>query len=105
MSSEDNSDSSDPLKEYQFKPGQSGNPKGRPKGTSIQRAMRELIEDGVGGENLQQALARVAIQKALKGDHRFYQLVIDRIDGKVIDKVETDNKLEIVVKYENDGNS
>ena len=104
MSSEENSKPNDPLKEHQWKKGQSGNPKGRPKGSSISKAIKALLDDGVTGENLEKALAKVAITRALNGDVRFYQMVIDRIDGKVIDVIETDNKLEIVVKYA-DGNS
>jgi len=105
MSSQENSDPSDPLEEHRFKPGQSGNPKGRPKGTSIQKAIRALLDDGVKGQDLQKALARVAVQRALTGDFKFYQMVLERIDGKVIDKIESDNKLEIVVKYESDADS
>ncbi len=105
MSNEENSEPTSPLTEHQWKKGQSGNPKGRPKGTSIARAIRALLEDGVKGDDLQKALARVAISRALNGDVRFYQMVLERTDGKVVDKVETDSTVEIVVRYADNVNS
>ena len=105
MSNAENNKSNNPLQEHQWKKGQSGNPKGRPKGTSIERAIKDLLEDGIKGDDIQKALARVAIQKAMGGDFKFYQMVLERIDGKVVDKVENDTKMDIVVKYEDYGDS
>ena len=100
-SNEETTESKDRIAAYQWKPGQSGNPKGRPKSNaSITREIDILLSDGVKGENLQKALANVAVQKALSGDHRFYQMVMDWTDGKVPDKVETDSHIEVVVRYE-----
>ena len=59
------------------------NPNGRPKGRSIQDHLRKMLEDDVTGEQLCDALVRAAIDRALRGDFRFWQEIIQRIDGKV----------------------
>ena len=88
------------LKAHQWKPGQSGNPKGRPKGTTLTAAIDELLDDDVKGEQMRRALARVAVQRALQGDFRFYSLLMERRDGKVPDKLESDGSMNIHVSYE-----
>ncbi|CCB66553.1 DUF5681 domain-containing protein [Hyphomicrobium sp. MC1] len=66
-----------PPKQHQFKPGQSGNPKGRPKSTpTIQQIMAKEATKHVKikqGENIvtvskMEALARRVFSKALEGD-------------------------------------
>jgi hypothetical protein len=56
---------------------------GRPKGRSLQDHLRDLIEDEVTGEKLCDALVKSAIDRALKGDFRYWQEIMNRIDGKV----------------------
>lgn len=73
-----------PPVEHQFKPGQSGNPGGRPSAQrSIQAAMRKLVSEDYNGKDLAVALAKIAVSKALAGDHKFWEMIIERIDGKV----------------------
>ena len=98
-----NSGPNDPLKEHQWKPGQSGNPKGRPKTDSVTRAIRSLLADGISGEPLYEAIAKVAVQKALQGDRHFWQFVVDRSDGKVLDQVNQSGEVEVTVRYEEPG--
>jgi len=64
----------------QFRPGQSGNPAGRPPGP-LTASIRDLLHKDDG--KAIKALAAVAVQRALKGDFRFYKEVLDRTDGKV----------------------
>lgn len=79
----------DPPKEYQFKPGQSGNPKGRPKGTGITDRLRELVMgDDKGAKQLRDDLAKAATIAATNGDHRFWKEIVDRLEGKVTDRTE-----------------
>tara|TARA_R100000655_G_scaffold33513_1_gene65937 strand:- start:2673 stop:3017 length:345 start_codon:yes stop_codon:yes gene_type:complete len=63
------------------------NKKGRPKGRSIQDHLRKIIEDEVSGEQLCDALVKVAIEHALKGDFKFWHEIIERIDGKVPNRI------------------
>lgn len=68
-----------PPKEHQFQPGQSGNPKGRPKGAkNLATIFREALDTSVSirtGETVhtmskRRAMIEVAINRALKGDMR-----------------------------------
>ena len=56
---------------------------GRPKGRSLQDHLRKLIEDPEQGEKLCDALVASAVDRALKGDFKFWKEIMDRIDGKV----------------------
>lgn len=62
-------------KPWQFKPGQSGNPAGKPKGTrhKATQAMLTMLE----GES--EALTRKAVELALAGDTTALKLCLDRI--------------------------
>ena len=78
----------DHLKQFQWKKGQSGNPSGRPKGIpSIEAAMRNRLSEVDDGKQLVDALVMTAIKKALKGDHRFWNSILERLDGKVADRL------------------
>ncbi len=82
-----------PPKETQFKPGQSGNPAGRPKGvpntkTRLQRILN-LIEEHknpVTGElekfTVAELLDMQQVIKARKGDTKAYQILLDRLEGR-----------------------
>jgi hypothetical protein len=72
--------------ETRFKPGQSGNPAGRPTGTSLTDRLRKLIEkdDGKGAERIIDA----AVRAAEDGDFRFFKEIMDRIDGPIVVKQE-----------------
>lgn len=61
---------------HQFKRGESGNPEGRKPGTSVRAELQKAIEDRA-DDRLAEAMANVAIQKALKGDYRFFRLVCE----------------------------
>ncbi|HEX2752344.1 MAG TPA: DUF5681 domain-containing protein [Alphaproteobacteria bacterium] len=63
------------IQDTRFKPGQSGNPAGKPKGTrhKATQAMMVLLE----GET--EALTRKAIEKALEGDTAALRICLDRI--------------------------
>ena len=82
-----------------FKPGQSGNPSGRPRGHSITAELRKMLDRGLGGKDLAEAMARIAYQRALKGDWKFWNSIIERTDGKVSDRVESDGVVKVIVQY------
>ena len=70
------------LRPHMYPQGTSGNPEGRPKGKTVASEIRQIInEQSDKGEDIARALARVAIQKALKGDYRYFEAVREIIDG------------------------
>lgn len=82
-----------------WKPGQSGNPSGKSKGQTVTARLRDLLDAvELGGKALPDGkqvadlLAEVIVKNALKGDHRFVSTVMDRIEGKVVDKTEVTGK-------------
>jgi hypothetical protein len=99
----------DHLKDYQFKPGQSGNPGGRPKDRSPTAVMREVLDrneiDGKpikGGRQVLDLMIEVAAKRALMGDYNFFREFMNRMDGKVRDKLELQGGLTIRVEYADD---
>ena len=78
-----------PNKETQFKPGQSGNPKGRPKGTGITDRLRELVMgDDESAKETREKLVNAAVGAAEDGDHRFWKEIVDRLEGPVKNRTE-----------------
>ena len=74
------------LQQYEFQKGQSGNPGGRPKGVSLQGELRRRLGEGETGDKLVDSLITVALREALRGDFRFWNSIIERVDGKVADR-------------------
>lgn len=69
-------------KPWLWKPGQSGNPGGRPKRKYITDALKECLESNP--EELRK-MAQAAIREALNGNIRAFQEIADRTEGKVAD--------------------
>ena len=76
-----------PPKKSQFKPGQSGNPKGRPKGTRnqktiLQEALNEQIAYLEQGQRKSASRRELVIlklvEKALKGDARSFSVLLEK---------------------------
>ena len=69
-----------------FKPGQSGNPGGRPKSAHLSHACRELLAATVPndpqGRTYAEAVAQALAQKAIAGDIRAAQEIADRAEGR-----------------------
>ena|SRR5215472_13809893 len=67
-----------------WKPGQSGNPGGRPKRDAITAALREQLEsqseDATG--SVADAIAAVLVKRALGGDVRAIREIADRTEGR-----------------------
>lgn len=71
------------LREHQFKPGESGNPSGRPKGIFGATALKRLPRAGKDGESKLVALIDAQIDKAIrKRDTRAAEFLRDSVDGK-----------------------
>jgi len=66
-------------KSTQFKPGESGNPDGRPpKGYSITEMMKEMLNSTPG---LKESLGKVIAKKALEGDITAVKMLWNYMDG------------------------
>ena len=86
------------LKPHRFKPGQSGNPTGRPKGSySLVRIMRQMIRepykgpDAKKGETQGHRIIRAAIEQAAKGNNKHLITLLERLEGKVPDRLSVDH--------------
>lgn len=85
-----------PKEDTQFKKGQSGNPNGRPKGFSIVSHLKEKLQEIEEGQKESYAtrITKKYIDKALHdGDVTILKDLIDRVDGKAIQKVVSDVNL------------
>lgn len=89
-----------------FQPGQSGNPGGMVPGKSITAALNEMLKDGLEVTDkdgitkrvdLAKAMAEQAYQAALKGDHRFWNTILERMEGKVTEDIHITTGLTMVL--------
>jgi hypothetical protein len=68
-----------------WKPGESGNLKGRPVSKPLKAALDDESNDD---PSLYRDLIKVAISRAKAGDFRYFKEIWDRVDGKVPTPVE-----------------
>ncbi len=75
-----------------WEPGESGNPNGRPKSRPLTDELKRLL--AANDFQALKALMAVGLRKALKGDYRYWQEILNRIDGKVLEALDvtTDGK-------------
>lgn len=69
-----------------WKPGQSGNPNGRPKSKPMTDELKTLLSQDKGADFT--AILKRAITEAKSGDFRYFKEIIERIDGKVIEQID-----------------
>ncbi len=67
-----------------FQKGVSGNPGGRPRGSSVSAALRRLVAEG----NTADEIAQVIVAKAREGDIDFLRLLLDRAEGGVMKQIQ-----------------
>jgi hypothetical protein len=85
-----------------WKPGQSGNPKGRPpKLLSITNLIKERLEkiDEKTGKTYAQLIAEKLVELALDGDHEAHKEILNRIDGKVVEKHEIEGHVPVTLIF------
>jgi hypothetical protein len=97
---------------YQWKPGQSGNPLGRPPGSGSIVAWLKKRLDGPAIKrpdkfiSLAQELADVIVRQAKKANYNFVQLLIDRAESRQLTEEEmmrhTEKIFNVVCKYVDD---
>jgi len=73
------------LMKNRWKPGQSGNPTGRPNGKRLTARLLRALDADNGA--LADALIDVMTARAKKGDFRFFQELYNRTEGKVADRL------------------
>jgi hypothetical protein len=73
-----------------FKPGMSGNLNGRPKGKTLSEKLRDIAD--YDGHKFVDVLWRLAVESK---DIRAIAIILDRVDGKVADRIEHDGNIEL----------
>lgn len=81
----------------QFKPGQSGNPKGRPKLPDIKELLAKVLGDEKDGKSAAEAILAALRAKAARGDVRAAELLLDRAYGKPKQDIELEGSLNTVI--------
>ena len=73
-----------PAREYGFKPGQSGNPGGRPK-SNLARLLAQYLDGTDKGERVkrEQKLVEKLYKLAVSGDRGAIEYIFDRLEGKI----------------------
>lgn len=91
-----------PKEDTQFKPGQSGNPAGRPKGsknftTKVREALEKISKND--GCTYEEALIKSIIAKAIiDGDTRSQKLIWNYLDGMPQQNVKLDGDMKVTQK-------
>lgn len=85
-----------------FKPGQSGNPGGRPKGKSLTALLRERLDevDPATGKTIAEMVVEGWVNAARDGNVPAIKEALDRTEGKVPDKLETKNDTNVTVNLQ-----
>jgi len=107
---------------HRWKPGESGNPLGRPKGSknTVESYLRRYLAKGYEpdaaleiaaekagvdyklinkGATIADVLAQIQIQKALRGDQEAYREVVDRTEGKPVSSVDISASVGVEVDF------
>jgi len=84
-----------PSKDHQFKVGNPGGP-GRPKGKSLTARIEEALASPSRepGKDRGQIIAEVLVHEAEIGNMKAIEMILDRVDGKVSEKIMSDPALE-----------
>ena len=77
-----------PPEHTKYKPGQSGNPKGRPKLPDLKGAIAQILAEEKDGKTALEAILAALRAKAAKGDVRAAQELLDRGYGRATQQIE-----------------
>lgn len=92
--------------ENMSKPGMTNNPNGRPKGSGVRQWLKKISEeiDEETGKTKGHVLAETLWQMAKGKNSKAIDMVIDNIDGKVLQRLQVE-PLDVTVKYNDDTES
>ena len=77
-----------PSPETRFKDGNPGGP-GKPKGSGIRSLIRQIVDEPLSSKRTKgEAIAGTLINKAVKGNLGAIGMVIDNVDGKLVQPIE-----------------
>lgn len=82
----------EPPREGRWKPGQSGNPAGRPKSKPFKDALQAILDD----PHMLAKTAAALVARSHNGDVGAIKEIADRLDGKVTDTLETNSLVRVV---------
>jgi len=82
------------LKPYHWKPGQSGNLSGRPKGSEVlSDCLRKVARQRKGGKSHMELVAKALFLKAEAGNVEAAKLILERLEGKAPDSLQITGQL------------
>jgi len=87
-----------------FKKGQSGNPNGRPKKPDLNQYLIDALNEERNGISAMEAIIKTLIAKAVKGDVRAAQELLDRLYGKSNQRLthSGDEKAPVIIQVHSD---
>lgn len=89
-----------PPVEHQFKPGQSGNPKGRPpKLPRLDDLLSEILGEEKDGMTAAEAILKRIRQQAAQGNLKAAEMLLDRAYGKSTQPIELSGKDGAPIEY------
>ena len=88
-----------PPAKHRFKPGQSGNPGGRPKSKLVTQAYQELLEkvDSESGKTVAQIIAEKVVIEAQDNNLAAVKEITDRTEGKAAQQVQLSGDINATV--------
>jgi hypothetical protein len=81
-----------------WKPGQSGNPGGRPKGESLVAMIRRRLAEDHHGKTLGEIVVEALIKGAIQGKPQHLKELLDRVEGKVTEKLDLSGSDPLTVR-------
>lgn len=84
----------------QFKPGESGNPNGRPKGKTLTERVRDVLDSS---PDRAAAIVEAGIKAAEDGDFQFWKYLCDRMEGVPAQQVNANVNVTHRIKVYEDG--
>jgi len=82
---------------HKWKKGQSGNPAGRPKLPNLQEILAKVLGDEKDEKSAAEAILAAMRSKAIRGDVRAAELLLDRAYGKPKQDIELEGSFNTVI--------